>query len=382
MVTVEFQTPGLSRMLAAVLVLAVLFCGKSDPPVDHSQHSGIPEKKNTPEHNVVHLSNGRAQEIGITTEPISVRDLVKTIRTSGVVRVNETKQAHIHLKFSGFVERVFADFTGKQVSPGSPLFSVYSPDLYSTENEYLITLERIESQPQASEEEKIQLGYIEKRLELWDIPRTEIDRLLRTRKAERTVTIRSPLAGVILEKNVLPGMAVEPGMDLYVIADLSTVWIQAQVYESEVPLVTPGQKARLTLDSMPGNHYEGRVTFIDPVVNEKSRTTGVRYEFANPGQKLRPGMFTTVDLLTVHGRSTAVPVNAVIDTGSRKLVFVMEKPGEYHPREIQTGIQADGYYAVVTGLSAGDRVVTSGQFLLDSESRLQSVGGKSNHQGH
>jgi Cu(I)/Ag(I) efflux system membrane fusion protein len=341
----------------------------------------VPEKVVT-ENTVVYLSNGRAQEIGITTEPITVRDLVKTIRTSGVVKVNETKQAHIHLKFSGFVERVFADFTGKQVNAGSPLFSIYSPDLYSTESEFVLTLKRIESAPLASEEEKIQLGYIERRLELWDIPRAEIERLRKTRIVERSVIIRSPIAGVILEKNVLQGMTVEPSMDLYVVADLSTVWVQAQVYESEVPLVVIGQKARLTLDSMPGKPYEGRVTFIEPVVSEKTRTTAVRYEFANPGLKLRPGMFTTVDLLSAQGRGPAVPVDAVIDTGSRKLVFVMEKPGQYRSREIQTGIQADGYYSVVSGLVAGDRVVTSGQFLLDSESRMKSAGTPSGHQGH
>lgn len=376
---------GISFACLLPLLLLSFQCGKpAGGEEDHSRHSPAvpqaPEERS--EHNVVHLSHGRAQEIGITTETVSVRDLVKTVRTSGVVKVNETRQAHIHLKFAGFIERVFADFTGKQVSAGSPLFSVYSPDLYSTENEFLLTLKRIESQPGASEEEKIQLGYIEKRFELWDIPADEVARLRNTRVAQRTVIIRSPIAGVILEKKILAGMTVEPAMDLYVIADLSTVWVQAQVYESEVPLVTAGQKARLILDSMPGVLYEGRVTFIEPVVNEQTRTTAVRYEFANPGLKLRPGMYATVDLLTAQGRSPAVPVDAVIDTGSRKVVFVMEKPGEYHPREIQTGIQADGYYAIVSGLSSGDRVVTSGQFLLDSESRLKSVPGQSGHQGH
>jgi Cu(I)/Ag(I) efflux system membrane fusion protein len=380
--TGEYSTRRFACRNVLWLLTLSVFCGKPDSPVDHSQHSVPVAKNSAPEQTIVHLSNGRAQEIGITTEPITVRDLVKTIRTSGVVKVNETKQAHIHLKFSGFVERVFADFTGKEVQAGSPLFSIYSPDLYSTENEFVLTLKRIESAPLASEEEKIQLGYIERRLELWDIPRAEMERLRKTRIAERSVIIRSPIAGVILEKNVLPGMTVEPSMDLYVVADLSTVWVQAQVYESEVPLVAIGQKARLTLDSMPGKPYEGRVTFIEPVVSEKTRTTAVRYEFANPGLKLRPGMFTTVELLTAQGRGPAVPVDAVIDTGSRKLVFVMEKPGEYRAREIQTGIQADAYYSVVSGLAAGDRVVTSGQFLLDSESRMKSAGTPGGHQGH
>ncbi|MBL8020747.1 MAG: efflux RND transporter periplasmic adaptor subunit [Leptospirales bacterium] len=366
------------------LMAVVVFC--KEKQVDHSQHTAAREdesiqvKPSADGQGIVHLEAGRAQGIGITTDIVGVREFIKTVRTSGIVKVNEPRQNHVHVKFAGYVEQVYADFAGKSVQAGSPLFSIYSPEVYSTQTEYLLALKRTEEEPPGSTlDDASTLASVEKRFALWDIPQAEIDQLRKTRTARRSVIIRSPITGTILEKKILSGMTVEPGMDLYLIADLSRIWVQAEVYESEISSITLGQKAKLTLESASDQVYEGRVTFIDPVVNEKTRTTGVRYEFANPGLRLRPGMFVTVDLLTSHGKGVGVPVDAVIDTGTRKIVFVQEGSHEFRAREIKIGIQSDRYYSVLSGLVAGDKIVTSGQFLLDSESRLKAPGNSGEH---
>lgn len=382
------------RTAALLLAITALACGKTENQQPgnegghvHNSAPGIPgstsESRSAvdPEHPIVHLPEGRAQQIGIKTDVVQVRPYVRTIRASGVVRVNERTQSHVHLKYSGFVERVYADFTGKAVQRGQPLFSIYSPDLFASLNEYLLLADRAVALDHTAEE-VAQLESVKRRLALWDLSPADLDRVIRTRAVPRTMDVRAPLSGTILEKKVLQGMAVEPGMELYVIADLSIVWVLAQVYESDLPFLRTGQPARLTLDSMPGSAYQGRITFIDPTVSESTRTTGTRMEFANAGQKLRPGMYATVEIAASQGSGPALPAEAVIDTGKRKIVFVMEKPGEYHARDVVLGVQSERYFEVISGVKQGDRIVTSGQFLLDSEAKLQGLGEDGGHKGH
>ncbi len=380
------------RVIFSFIVIFFVSCEKKDPSV-HEGHAGHdagrpaePAPGSTTGRGgaaIVELQPGRSQQIGIRTDFISVRDFVRTVRAVGIVKVNETRQAHVHLKFPGYIETIHVNFVGAPVRRGQPLFSVYSPELFSTQTEYLSILQKYEKTVGTSEEDSYRdlLSGVEKRLELWDVSRTELDALKKRRTVSRTLLIRSPLNGLVLEKKVLQGMAVSPEVELYLIADLSNVWVQAELYETEVPFIRIGMGARLELESMPGQPLTGTVAFIDPTVSEKTRTTGVRFEFSNPALVLRPGMYATVELKFSQGSGLALPAEAVIDTGSRKLVFVERTPDVFEAREVTLGIGADEYYRVIDGLNNGDRVVTSGQFLLDSESRLRSLG-DGGHQGH
>jgi Cu(I)/Ag(I) efflux system membrane fusion protein len=339
--------------------------------------------------NAVMLAPGRIQEIGIRSEPLIERELIRRIRAVGVVRPDERRLAHVHLKFSGFIEHLYVDFVGRPVRRGETLFTIYSPELFVAQNEYLSVLAGqegigtgIDGATGGTERSDL-LRAVERKLELWDIGAAEIAALKRTGEPIRAFPIRSPISGLVLEKEVFQGMSVDSGMELYLIADLSRIWLLAEVYEMEIALVRIGQRARLILEdgSAP---ITGRVTFIDPVLNEKSRTAGVRFEFPNPGMRLRPGMFGTAEIELKSGRGLAVPVDAVIDTGTRKIIYLDVGEGRFEPREVALGPKSGDYYPLLAGVEPGTRarVVTSGQFLLDSESRLQTTSPGGGHAGH
>ena len=329
----------------------------------------------------VELDPGRVQAMGIKTERVGTRAFTRTLRTVGIVEVDETRVAHVQTKFEGWIEDLYVDFVGKPVRAGQPLFSVYSPDLVASQEEYLVALENAKGDregPMAAELERWSTGLVaaaRKRLARWDIPADQLDRVERERKPMRALTFNAPVDGIVLKKVAVRGMNVEPGMDMFEIADLSQVWVQADVYEQDLSFVRIGQSASLALDAMPGRTLRGRAEFISPALDPTTRTAKVRFAFDNAKGLLKPGMYATVELALTTGSGLAVPEEAVIDTGEQKIVFVAEGPGRYVPRAVELGAKIDRYYAVVSGLVTGDEVATSAQFLLDSESRLKAAGG-------
>lgn len=329
----------------------------------------------------VQIDPEKIQLFGITTEKLQVRDLSKTIRTVGLIEVDERRIANVQTKFNGWIEKLFVNFTGALVANGEPLFSVYSPDLLTAQEEYLLALKGEENPVQGMFGEELTqsnedlLDAARRRLELWDVPEQEIKRLMETRVASKTLTIDSPVEGIVLTKNAFVGMNVEPGMNIFTIADLSHIWVMADIYEQDISWIKIGQNASLSLTSFPGKSFIGSVAFISYVVEPSTRTMKVRFDFDNPNKSLKPGMYATVEIQINMGKSLAVPESAVIDTGLRKIVFVSPEKGRYEPREVQLGFKAGPYYQVISGLKENESVATSAQFLLDSESRIKAGAG-------
>lgn len=329
----------------------------------------------------VQLDPERLQRMGVTTELVSSRPFSRTVRTVGIVEIDETRVSHVQTKFEGWIEDLYVDYIGKPVTKGQPLFSVYSPDLVASEEEYLLALRSAESDargPIADDMERWSKSLVaasRRRLERWNVPASEIERLKRERTTRRTIVINSPREGIVLAKTAARGMNVEPGMDLFSIADLSRVWVQAEVYERDIAGIRVGQRASLTLEAMPGETLYANVVFVSPIVSETTRTAKVRLEFDNRRRLLKPGMYTTVELTVDMGQGLAVPEEAVIDTGERKIVFVALGEGRFVPRDVVLGPKVDRFYTVLSGLAEGDSVATSAQFLLDSESRMKAAGG-------
>jgi Cu(I)/Ag(I) efflux system membrane fusion protein len=315
----------------------------------------------------VSLPPARQQVIGVKLAKAELRDLSRSTRTVGRVAVDERKLAQIHTKFEGFIENLYVNFTGQQVRRGQPLFSIYSPDLLSTQQE-LILAERNRSQFGTTLADSAR-----RRLLLWDMSPTDIDRVVRSGKTQRDVVIRSPVDGVVLTKNAILGTRVMPTDTLYEIGDLSHVWILADVYEFDLPYVRAGQTAQVTISSIPGRSLIGRVTFVSPTLDEKTRTAKVRLELDNPGGLLRPDMYADVILQEPVGMAVAVPDSAVLQTGTRSIAFVDRGNGQFEPREVRTGVKANGYYEIKSGISAGEIVAVDANFLIDSESRLRAA---------
>ncbi len=330
-------------------------------------------------HGVVEIDPEKQQLIGVVTAPVERRKLERTIRTVGLVTIDETRVSHVHTKVDGWIETVYAEETGKIVHKGNPLLTIYSPELVSTQEEYLLALRAQQRLAQSPFEEvrrsgESLLSTTRDRLRLWDIPDSDIRRLEKTGEVLKALTLYAPATGYIMEKaHALEGMRVTPGMKLYEVADLSRVWVEADVYEFEAPLVEVGQEARLTLEALPGRVFRGRCTYIYPTVEERTRTLTARFEFANPRLDLKPSMYVDVEILAPADRQLVIPQNAVLDTGTRQIVFVQEGEGTFRPREVELGARLGGYYAVSSGLQEGDRVVSSPNFLIDSESQFQAA---------
>ncbi len=324
----------------------------------------------------------RQQLIGLRTAEAAVGPIGDTWRTTGRVAVDETRIHHVNVKFGGFVEHVHADFIGRPVRRGEPLFSIYSPELLAAEDEFILALGTRDAMASATglaDNGADLVAASRRKLELWDVPRADIERLERTRQAERTLVIRSPADGVVVKKDVVPGMKVEAGGMPYEIWDLSTVWMLADVYEIELSHVKVGAPATLTLTAVPGKLYQGRVAFVDPFLDPKTRTAKVRIAFANPRGDLKPEMFGEVVLKSPPRQALRIPSDAVIDSGTRHVIFVALGDGKFQPREVRIGADDGSEAEVVEGLAAGEKVVTRANFLIDSESRLkaslQALGG-------
>jgi multidrug efflux pump subunit AcrA (membrane-fusion protein) len=326
----------------------------------------------------IKLSPERQQLIGVRTTQVESGSLTRTIRTTGLLVADETKIAHVHVKVSGWVENVYADFVGQLVKKGQPLFTVYSPDLVATEQEYLIALkgeDYLGKSPyrQISEGANSLLSATRDRLKLWDISNDQIEKLEKTGKIERTLTFYSPVTGFVLDRQTYPQSAVGPDKDLYTVADLSDIWVSADIYEYEVPYIRVGQKATMQLSYYPGKTYTGKITYVYPTVDPQTRTVKVRLEFPNPNFDLKPQMFADVELKVNYGTNVLVPAEAVLNSGSRQTVFVAKGDGYFEPRTIRVGPQIDDKVVVLSGLNPGETIVTSGNFLIDSESQLNAA---------
>ena len=329
----------------------------------------------------VRIPEERRQAIGVQIGRAEDRSLTSTIRAVGRVAFDETLLHQIHPKFEGYVETLHVNYTGRPVRRGEPLLSIYSPELLATQEEYLLALRAQRDlgrsgNPELARGGSDMLESARQRLLLWDVRPADIQRLEQTGKPERAVTLYSPVDGFVMTKNAVAGARVMPQDTLFEIASLARVWVLADVYESEAPYVRIGQTARMTLSYVPGRTWTGRVGFVAPTVDEKTRTIKVRVEFANPDRVLKPEMFADVTLERPLGRVVAVPEAAVLTTGTRSIVFVSQGDGVFQPREVEVGARADGWFEIRRGLSAGEQVVTQANFLIDSESRLKAaVGG-------
>ena len=333
-----------------------------------------------PASSAIFISPERQQLIGVTTVAVAARPLTKQIRAAGKVAMDETRITHIHTKVSGFVEEVFVDFVGKAVKRSEPLFTIYSPDLVATQEEYLLALRssgilKDSAFPWISSGSKNLVEAAGRRLRLWDISEEEIQQLEREGKPKRALTVFSPVGGVVTERAAYHhGKSVTPEMDLYTIVDLSTVWVLGQVYESELPYIRVGQTVRVELPyagSMKGR--SAKVAFVSPTLDPQTRTAAVRVELSNADLSLRPDAFVNFLVRVDLGSPLVVPSDAVIDTGAEQYVFVDKGQGYFEPRSVKRGAEADGYSGIESGLKAGERVVTAANFILDSESRLKGA---------
>lgn len=326
----------------------------------------------------VTLTPQRMQSIGVKSGPVEYRQVHDEIRTTGNVEVDETRLAEIQVRYAGWIQKVYADSTYKQVRKGQPLLTIYSPELVRTENEYLLAKQNREllaqsTVPGVASGAGTLLSSAMERLKQWGIPEREIQELEETGQVKRELEIDSPASGFIVERNALPTMYVQPGTKLYSIADLSTVWVYAQVFQNDIGRVKVGDSAVITVDSYPGRMFPGRVSFISPQLDPITRSAKVRLEILNPDMKLSLGMFVNVELDLALGRQLVIPASGVYQSGTRQIAFIDHGDGHFEPREIEVGARAGDDFVVTKGLKAGDRVATSANFLIDSESQLQAA---------
>jgi Cu(I)/Ag(I) efflux system membrane fusion protein len=320
----------------------------------------------------------KQQLIGVQYGEVTSRALAKTTRAVAKLAYDETRITRVHSKIAGWIERVYVDFTGELVKKGQPLLTVYSPELVATQDEYILALkarDKLGKSPftDVASGANSLLDAARRRLELWDVTDDQIAELEKTRKPSRAVTLFSTADGFVIARNAFERQRIMPETELYSIADLSTVWAIADVYEYEAPLVKPGQAAAMTLPSFPGRTFRGKITYIYPQLDNATRTIKVRVEFPNPDFALKPDMYANVELRFDFGNRLSIPKEAVLDSGSEQLVFVALDDGYFEPRKVQLGDEAGSEVIVLSGLKAGERVVTSGNFLVDSESKLKSA---------
>jgi len=307
------------------------------------------------------------QNMGLRTTKVEKGPLVHTIRTYGHITYDETRTAQISPKFKGWFEKLYVDFTGQMVEKGQPLFEVYSPELLAAQEEYLIAYRRGGNRDL--------LASAGRRLRYFDVADSEIQAIASSGEVKKTLTIRSPFSGVVTHKNAVEGGFVKAGTNVYSISDLSRVWVEAHIYEFELHQVLPGQDAEMTLPYLPGKVYSGKVTYVYPYLQKKTRDVVIRLEFENPDLELKPDMYADVRIRTSEtGDGLLIPSEAVIRSGSRNVVFVTRENNKFSPREVTLGLSVDGgKVQILTGLGPNEIVVTSGQFLLDSESKLKEA---------
>ncbi len=378
---------GLSILAVFSALCALFFMSLTVSAQEHAGHSGQAsggqeqnaesvKQANPP---LITISPDKVQLIGVRTTVADYRSPDKQIRTVGKIEPDETRLAFVNTKISGWVKKLYVDYTGKEVVKGQPLLSLYSPDLVTAQEEYLIALRSASyGKQEAGDMQELEasrnelLESAKRRLLLWDITEGQIAELRKTGKPQTEMIIEAPLNGIVLEKMVLEGGYITPGMNLYKIADLSSIWIIADIYEYEVPLVKVGQTALVTLPYDSGQSYRATLNYIYPSLDPVSRTVKVRLSMKNPGLMLKPEMFANVQIMVSPGSKLVIPCEAVIDSGRRQIVYIEKKPGVYEMRDVTLGQRGEDYVEVLKGIKKGERVVTSGNFLIDSESQLRS----------
>ncbi|MCI0485438.1 MAG: efflux RND transporter periplasmic adaptor subunit [Blastocatellia bacterium] len=350
-------------------------CGMDLVPV----YEGGDHRANLPEE-AFQISPEKQQLIGVKYGEAAYMPVSKTLRAVARLAYDETKIVRIHTKIEGWVEDVYVDFTGKLVEKGQPLISIYSPELLQTQQEFLLARRGRDELSESPFKEAV-VGSeslyesARRRLELWDVTEEQIKELERTGKPTRSLKLYAPTDGFVLARSAYPRQRVTPETELYSIADLSTIWAIADIYEYEAPEIQVGQEAAMTLSYYPGRAFRGKVTYIYPQVDNMTRTLKVRLEFPNPGFALKPDMYANIEFKIDYGKRVVVPQEAILDSGSEQLVFISHEGGYFEPRKVQLGAKVDDQVIVLAGLKPGERVVTSANFLIDSESKLKSAAG-------
>ena len=326
----------------------------------------------------VKISTEKVQKLGVRTEPAGLRALDRIVRAAGRIEPDERRTYAISPKFEGYVERLHVNATGQPVSKGQPLFEVYSPELVSAQREYAIAAQGVESLKEAGGEAQNAMRQLAAsslmRLKNWDISEEQVKALAKSGETRRTLTFRSPVSGIVTEKKALQGMRFMPGEALYQVADLSAVWVVADVFEQDIGLVKVGAGVTVKINAYPDKVFKGTITYVYPMLKAETRTIPVRVELANPGQLLKPGMFAQVEIAVAAKRPVvAVPVSAVIDSGTRRIVLVQKAEGRFEPREVKLGARSDAYVEVIEGVRDGEPVVVAANFLIDAESNLKAA---------
>ena len=343
----------------------------------------------------VQISPGKQQLINVKIATAEIVPLDKVVRAEGVVTYDETRLSTVNTKVEGWIEKLYVDYTGMYVRKGQPLAEIYSPELYATQQEYLNVLkwagnkadgkktgakpmtgangEPMGFGPMLSNDAASMVAAARQRLKLYDIPESEIKRIETTGRPMRALTIYSPVSGYVVQKDAVAGLKAMPGQTLFNVADLSRVWILADIFEDDLSLVGMGQWANISIGAFPGKVFRAKIDYVYPSMSGQTRTVKVRFSIPNPGLKLKPQMYSDVLINADLGKRLAIPASAVIDTGMRQIVYVDRGNGNFEPREITTGVKTDDLVEVLKGLKPGDRVASEGTFLIDSESRLEGV---------
>ena len=350
------------------------------PPVATRRAGAVAPQSSgaTPALAMVQISPRRLQKIGVTTAVAQIKDVRDQLQAPGNVDIDEERLAYVQTRFPGWIQKVFANATWQYVRKGQRLFTIYSPDLVSTEQEYLLAKQNQRAfapsmHGTASKESQWLVQAAEDRLRQFDIPQSEVAALIHSGKVQREMVVESPASGFITERNALPNAYVQPDTKLYTIADLSVVWVYAHVFQTDVGRLKPGDPAQVTVDSYPGRTFYGRIDQILPDVDPTTHTARVRLVFRNSGLVLKPGMYVNVNINIPLGRQLIIPASGVLQAGMREVAFIDHGDGRLEPRVVQTGPQVDDSVVVLHGLKPGDRVVSSANFLVDSEAQLQSA---------
>jgi RND family efflux transporter MFP subunit len=339
---------------------------------------------------MVHLTEQQERALGVVYTTVHLDSMARTIRTVGLIEAPEPNIADVTPKIDGFVEELFVDFTGESVRQGDPLLTLYSPILVAAQEE-LLTAKRLASQlsedaGEAWRNAQAMLEAARRRFAYWDITAAQVERIERTGEVRKTLTLVAPVTGIVLEKHVVEGQRVTPGMHLYRLADLTEMWVEGEVFEQDLQFVRPGAQAHIEVAAYPGEHLMGLVSFVYPTVDERGRTNRVRVTVRNRDLRLKPGMYATIYFDVLIGRELlAVPVDAVVVTGERNLVFIRDAEGMLAPREVVLGTRSGDRVQILAGLTEGETIVASANFLIDAESRLAATGGSMpgmSHAGH
>jgi Cu(I)/Ag(I) efflux system membrane fusion protein len=367
-------------VIAAALAVFLFSRTRSEPAAtadEHANHAVAPASQSA---KPTMISAEDAQRIGVTFATVTLAPLSREIRTVAQVTYDETRVRTISPKIDGWVEQLFLNSTGQPVSRGQVILAVYSPMLVSAQEELLLASRLTQSLAGASGDAQKSATDLEaaarRRLQYWDIPASEVEQIRRTGQVRRTLTLRSPFSGVVIEKNVLAGQRVMAGDPLYKVADLSTVWVEGEVFERDLPAVRLGAAVTAEFDALPGTSRSGRITYVYPTLNAETRTARIRVALSNPGLALKPGMYATIRIEGASASALSVPRSAVLSTGERNLVFVRRNDGMLEPRNVTIGESTSDRTRILSGVNAGETVVASATFLVDAESNLgTSLGG-------